>query len=91
MFEQGANLRAVRTSDGASLWRYAWPTQRTLYVAAVASGLVFAVSIGTWSIHSPAPPGTDTRPYLLVLGADDGRLYWQRPLNSSAVAVGGAS
>jgi outer membrane protein assembly factor BamB len=89
---QGLDLRAVRASDGASLWQYAHPDQRFLRVADVAGGLVFALAYGTWGLHNPAPSGTDTRPYLLVLGADDGRLYWQRPLDSSAaVAVGGAS
>jgi outer membrane protein assembly factor BamB len=92
VFPQGADLRAVRASDGASLWLYKSPAQRTLRVEGVADGLVFAVSFGNWGLHNPAPLGTDTRPYLLVLGANDGRLYWQRPLNSSGdITIGRAS
>lgn len=91
VFAQGADVRAVRASDGASLWQYAHQANHSLRVADVAGGLTFALSIGDWSIHNPAPLGTDTRQYLLVLGAGNGRLYWQMPLDLSEIAIGGAT
>lgn len=91
VFGQGVDIRAVRASNGAALWRYAASANHTLGVADVAGGLVFALSSGNWSIHNPAPPGTDTRQYLLALGADNGRLYWQMPLDLSNIAIGEAT
>lgn len=91
VFRQGLDIRAVRASDGATLWRYAPSANHMLGVVDVADGLVFALSTGNWSIHNLPPPGTDTRQYLLVLGADNGRLYWQMPLDLSNIVIGGAS
>jgi outer membrane protein assembly factor BamB len=87
-FRQGESLEAVDAADGAVLWRYPQPADRNLGLLAVGGGLVLARSSGTWSIHRRAPPGTDTRPYLLALGARDGRLYWQMPLDLFSLAVG---
>ena len=88
---QGADVRVIRASDGASLWRYAHPADHSLGVVDVAGGLVFALSTGAWSVHHPAPFGADTRDHLLALGARDGRLYWQMPLDLSSIAIGGAT
>ena len=85
---QGESLEAVDAADGAVVWRYPHPADRALSISAVGGGLVLAESSGTWSIHHPAPPGTDTRTYLLALGARDGRLYWQMPLDLFSLAVG---
>jgi outer membrane protein assembly factor BamB len=85
---QGESLEAVAAADGAVLWRYPYPADRDLSLLAVGGGLVLARSSGTWSIHRPAPPGTDTHNYLLALGTRDGRLYWQMPLDLFSLAVG---
>jgi outer membrane protein assembly factor BamB len=90
-FAQGSDLRAVQASDGTSLWTYAHPAEHSLVVADVASGLVFALSTGDWSIHHPARPGTDTRQQLLVIGANSGKLYWQMPLDLSDIVIGDAT
>jgi hypothetical protein len=56
----------------------------------VVSSLIFVLSLGDWSIHHPAHSDTDKRQYLLVLGADNGRLYWKTPLDLISVAIGEA-
>lgn len=84
-------LRAVRASDGASLWSYAPPPERILYAQAVAGGLVFARSMSTVVYRFGPPPGTDVREHLLAIGADNGRLYWQMPLNPGFLAIGDAT
>ncbi|MGH2518113.1 MAG: PQQ-binding-like beta-propeller repeat protein [Ktedonobacterales bacterium] len=91
VFAQGGDLRAVSATDGSSLWTYAHRVEHTLGVVAEAGGLVFALSTGSWTIHNPAPFGTDTRQQLLVLGASNGKLYWQMPLDLSAIAIGDAT
>lgn len=90
VFAQGGDLRAVRASDGASLWHYPHPPDHSLGVVNVTGGLVFALSTGGWSMRHPPPLGTDTRQHLLVLDAGNGRLYWQMPLDLSAIAIGTA-
>jgi outer membrane protein assembly factor BamB len=84
-------LRAVRASDGSSLWSHAPPTGRNLAANGMAGGLVFVVSRSTTIYRSGPPPGTDVNNYLLAIGADNGRLYWQMPLNLGQFAIGDAS
>ncbi len=84
-------LRAVRASDGTSLWSYAPPPERSLYAEEVAGGLVFVASMSTLVSRLGPPPGTDVREYLMAIGADNGRLYWQMPLNPFQIAIGDAT
>ncbi len=90
-FSQAGDVRAVRPSDGVSLWRYPHPAGRELGVEGAVDSVVFARASGTGTAQNPAQPGVDTRPYLLVLGADNGRVYWQMPLDLSNLAFGDAT
>ena len=83
-------LRAVRASDGTSLWSYAPPPERNILAEEVVGGLVVAVTMSTTVYRLGPPPGTDVREHLLAIGADNGRLYWQMPLNPFHLAIGDA-
>jgi outer membrane protein assembly factor BamB len=91
VFEDPGGLRAVCASDGGFLWDYAHPAGRSLGPAAVIGGLVFAGSRSTTVYRFGPPPGIDVRDYLLVLGADNGRLYWKMALGLFDIAIGEAS
>jgi outer membrane protein assembly factor BamB len=91
VLEHLMGLNAIRASDGASLWFYAPPTRRNLVAEAVAGGLVFALSMNTSIYRLGPPPGTDVRDQLLVLDANNGRLYWQVPLDPSDITIAEAS
>jgi outer membrane protein assembly factor BamB len=88
---QMGGLRAVRASDGSFLWDYAHPSGRSLGPAAVMGGLVLAGSRTTTVYRFGPPPGIDVRDYLLVLGADNGQLYWKMALGVSDIAIGEAN